>query len=374
MGASCDTIISGASHLTTKPLGSETNASQVPISYQLKNGDVVSILTGEGRPTTEWMRFAKSRSTRSKLRAYFRSKQQESIRKSGEMTFFDYLREHRDLIVQSSFLGYEFEVPTNAEELSGFLPGKSHYTDAEELLVAIGKSHNPNFLRTKISKIFLVPLKVLEASDEGRRSNITRDVYASQVDGSGGGLVLDETDEQFLTDIDLPDDGSAEYAEAECACRHCLPVRGDTIVGTRGRAADAPTIVHRLECPYAQQAINDAKSGTGAKDGVVGDPVKLVWPEAESWDEEGGGSPESFLTEIVIMANDRKLLLADCSVIASKNSEILKTGSSSSAEHCTLEFLVRVSDLEDLQVLMDKLREVHSVMSVERRFGSELLE
>jgi len=74
------------------------------------------------------------------------------------------------------------------------------------------------------------------------------------------------------------------------------------------------------------------------------------------------------------MANDRKLLLAHCSVIASKNSEILKTGSSSSFEHCTLEFLVKVSDLQELQSLMDKLMKVHSVMSVERRFGSELLE
>jgi len=109
--------------------------------------------------------------------------------------------------------------------------------------------------------------------------------------------------------------------------------------------------------------------------------VKLLWSEEETWDDdegeerEGGvGNLESFLVEIVIMANDRKLLLADCSVIASKNSEILKTGSSSTTEHCTLEFLVRVSDLQELQFLMNELGKVHSVMSVERRFGSELLE
>ena len=70
---------------------------------------------------------------------------------------------------------------------------------------------------------------------------------------------------------------------------------------------------------------------------------------------------------MVIIANDRKLLLADCSIIASTNSEILKTGSSSTSEHCVLEFLVRVRDLEHLQILMDKLLEVKSVMTVERR-------
>jgi GTP pyrophosphokinase len=55
----------------------EINGKSVPISYELQNGDVVSILTGEGRPSTDWMRYAKSRSTRSKLRSYFRAKQKE---------------------------------------------------------------------------------------------------------------------------------------------------------------------------------------------------------------------------------------------------------------------------------------------------------
>ncbi|KAL3924456.1 MAG: hypothetical protein SGILL_001037 [Bacillariaceae sp.] len=57
--------------------GVEVNGKPVPISYELQNGDVVSILTGEGKPHTEWMRYAKSRSTRSKLRSYFRKQQKE---------------------------------------------------------------------------------------------------------------------------------------------------------------------------------------------------------------------------------------------------------------------------------------------------------
>jgi len=366
--------------------GVEINGKPVPISYKLKNGDVVSILTGEGRPTTEWMRFAKSRSTRSKLRAYFRSKQHDSIRKSGELLFFDYLKRHRDEMLASSYLGHKFEIPQNPEELQQFLPGRSHYNDVDELLYSIGKSQNgnPHFVRTKLSKIFLVPMKVLEGSDEGRYVNNTQKVYQTSSraaeNGNSISVVEDDTTEESsvhqLSEADVLSGDTAEYADAECACRHCLPVRGDTIIGTRGHTADAPTIVHRLECPYAQQALNDAKSGV-IGDEVIGDPVKLRWSETESWDAEGNNpasQQESFLAEILVMANDRKLLLADCSVVASKNSEILKTGSSSTAEHCTLEFLVSVSDLEELQTLMNKLGGVHSVMSVERRFGSELLE
>jgi GTP pyrophosphokinase len=57
--------------------GVEINGKPVSIKYELQNGDVVSILTGEGRPGTDWMQYAKSRSTRSKLRSYFRREQKE---------------------------------------------------------------------------------------------------------------------------------------------------------------------------------------------------------------------------------------------------------------------------------------------------------
>ena len=47
--------------------GVEINGKPFPLSYELQNGDVVSILTGGGKPSTDWMRYAKTRSTRSKL-------------------------------------------------------------------------------------------------------------------------------------------------------------------------------------------------------------------------------------------------------------------------------------------------------------------
>ena len=76
--------------------GATINGRRVPVSYELKNGDVVNILTSgsaqaseksgnsisQAHPSFDWMRFAKVRSTRSKLRSYFRSKQRESLRKA----------------------------------------------------------------------------------------------------------------------------------------------------------------------------------------------------------------------------------------------------------------------------------------------------
>ncbi|KAL7452618.1 hypothetical protein ACHAWC_004347 [Mediolabrus comicus] len=343
----------------------------VPISYELRNGDVVSILTGEGKPSTKWMRYAKSRSTRSKLRAYFRSQQNDNMLKSGEMLFFDYLSNHRNEILESSYIEHPFDVPTTPEELQSFLPGSSRYDDVQDLLNDIGHSQSGDFLRQKVSKIFMVPYSALKECDESRFANITRSVYASQMDSmSLNGMNGDGTDADSSTAAvsyaDALNGDQTDFADSESVCCHCLPVRGDAILGTRH--SDGSIIVHRQECPLVQEALNNVRFPN--KDDSVGEPVQLVWPE-DSWEDN---TSESFLTEVIIMAVDRKLLLADCSVIASKNSEILKTGSSSSNEHCILEFLVRVKDLDELQNLMDKLSEVNSVMSVERRFGSELLD
>lgn len=57
--------------------GVEINGKDVPFMYELQNGDVVNILTGEGKPALDWMRYSKARSTRAKLRSYFRSKQRD---------------------------------------------------------------------------------------------------------------------------------------------------------------------------------------------------------------------------------------------------------------------------------------------------------
>ena len=94
--------------------------------------------------------------------------------------------------------------------------------------------------------------------------------------------------------------------------------------------------------------------------------IKLEWSDLDD-------NNNLFLSEVVVVAEDRKLLLADCSQVVSEAVEIVKTGSITTNEHATLVFLVKVTGLDGLQDLMDNLGKIRSVMSVERRFGSELL-
>jgi len=235
----------------------------------------------------------------------------------------------------------------------------------------------------------------------------------------------------LLSDVllDHPSDFTAsqdvEIADTENLCPTCLPVPGDDIIGTRHD--DFITIVHRQGCVHLHYTPNRSGSHTPTPRNNYGSihrndlfdstpsttigktheltlhsqhafwnngyangkktnskkiqsnkqrffsentnnisqnnriPIKLEWPVDED------SINQLYMTEIVIVAADRKLLLADCSQVVSDNADIVKTGSYTTEEHATLEFLVRVRDLKHLQLLMDKLRGINSVMSVERR-------
>jgi (p)ppGpp synthase/HD superfamily hydrolase len=154
--------------------------------------------------------------------------------------------------------------------------------------------------------------------------------------------------------------------------------------------------VHRVACPHAQRAINRAlaekrrpaadsfnfgfvprvdsvtlrrsvKSWAEPSEDEI--PVKLQWAESPGPHEE----PFWFPCEVVVHAQDRKLLLADCSETVSELSQIIKTGSQTTDEHATLVFLINVLGLQDLQKVMDSLQQIRSVMSVERRVRSYFL-
>uniref|UniRef100_A0A7S3KZY2 Putative GTP diphosphokinase RSH1, chloroplastic n=1 Tax=Amphora coffeiformis TaxID=265554 RepID=A0A7S3KZY2_9STRA len=418
--------------------GVEINGKPVPFSYELQNGDVVNILTGEGRPATDWMRYAKSRSTRSKLRAYFRAKQKESLREAGNILLMDYMWIHGPLIERASYLDYPFEAPTTAEGFAPFLPGRTQFTDVDDMLIAAGKHHDRMFLHKLVSQIFGVPKRLLMSAEEKRSASVPGSVAAAvherrkrardAAEAASSPHNLHETDPFLpgnLTDFLSPNplgsqysvearlsglDIGFEYADSEHLCEECLPIVGDEIIGTRHPEKDTGTTVHRIGCPHAQRAINQAVASqkikslqTWIKEKKPSDkkktkgidsvwlrnskmqvwgrraksaekylasthpvPVRLMWSDL---DEE----MSTFLSEVVVHAQDRKLLLADCSEIVSETVTIVKTGSQTTNEHATLIFLVSVNSLSELQSLMDRLSRVRSVLSVERRFGSELL-
>jgi len=482
--------------------GVEINGKPVPFSYELANGDVISVLTGKGgQPSTEWMRCATIRSTRSKLRSYFRDRQRKTHRDAGLVLFLGFCSEHARTIVRSSERKDAFQIPTCLEDVEGLFPGKSIvYDDVEDLLIDVGKrsmdsavtsddgddvkEDDLDLLRKVVADVFLVPRSVLEEANGSRRVMDGSGNYLEMLDitglrGRGGTIAVEEkkdmvaisspasssspsvasssrTDDFKTTDTSSSSSSKGsdykriEIADPEYICSTCLPVLGDEIIGTRlvlgdktsninNRRDFATTTVHRCGCsllphksllntsqyhprqPSLSPAIAGSQSGssdsssnsdnnitrdnygsrarsrlkmrlanknggilqipgrsrgrTGSRTG--GTPngsrgqhelVKVKWDDSYI----SSGEEISFLAEVSVIADDRKLLLADCSEIVSTMTKIIKTGSLSTEEHAILEFLVKVDSLDHLQKVMNSLMGIQAVMSVERKFGSSL--
>jgi len=439
------TVIDAAFQIRTdvglKMHGVEINGKPVPFSYELKNGDVISVLTGNGKPSTEWMRYATIRSTRSKLRSYFRQKQRESHRDAGEILLLDFISMHACVILESSQRQTEnLSIPTSMEEMKLlFHSGRREASacgDIEDLLVEVGKrsskesvgsgaDNDREFLREIVADIFQVPLSILDKVDGNKQWERQKKGLVA-VEGS---LENRQTNDEKKTDIKSSsskgsDSEHIEIADPEYLCSKCLPVLGDEIIGTRLRVANnddsfTTTTVHRRGCsaiPHATRmtqtslkrqqlplagrkisaSVNCAKrepsmmrsrlkmrfagrnggvlqvpgrknaGGTGGR--VQHEVVKVEWDDSYI----SSGEEILYLAEVSVIAEDRKLLLADCSEVVSSMSKIIKTGSLSTEEHAVLEFLIKVESLDHLQRVMDNLMDIQDVMSVERKFGTSL--
>jgi (p)ppGpp synthase/HD superfamily hydrolase len=354
-----------------------------------------------------------------------------SLWEAGKILLMNYLWMHGPLIEKSSYVEEDFSIPTTVEELADLLPGNSQFDDIDDLLVKLGKQHDRALLHSFVSKLFKVPQKLLINAEKKRSSLIPKSVldavYERRKKAKDAAAAIAQSIESTQPTIgpvsqtqgsDWPKpenigenlslgsqmtinggDDSIEYADPEHLCTECLPVYGDEIVGTIhvDDMGDGTPIVHRLCCSIAQRAINrelaENRHKKSAADfssddsicqqpvdsvrlrqGVNGrfqeDPDYIEKPVKLQWSAYPGAADEQedfFPCEIVVHCLDRKLLLADCSETVSELSEIIKTGSLTTNEHATLAFLVKLRCLDDLQQVMNSLRQIPSVMAVERR-------
>ena len=133
----------------------------------------------------------------------------------------------------------------------------------------------------------------------------------------------------------------------------CNPVPGDEIVGfvTRGRGVS----IHRTDC------INIMNLSVVEK-------ARLI--EAE-WQAGAAQSLGSYLAEIKIYCNDRPGLLVDISkIFTEKDVNINSIHSRTSKQGiATIEVMFETKGREELNALIEKLRQIDNVLEIERTTG-----
>jgi guanosine-3',5'-bis(diphosphate) 3'-pyrophosphohydrolase len=289
-------------------LGGKVNGRMVPLDYELKNGEIVEILTSKAPhgPSRDWLNFVKSASARERIRKWFKSQaREENVAKGRDMLEKELHRMHRLTLAQ---------LPEGKlEEMAR----AAHFQSADDFLAAIGYGDvSPHSV---VMRMALSP-----AGDD----DILRSIpLLPQVRPSPRVLVRGERG--VLTRL------------APC----CQPVPGDAIIGytTRGKGVT----VHRRDCVNAVNAQEEAR--------VV--PV--------DWDSEAG---VLFPVAIKIEAWDRTGLLRDITTVIAEN----RVNMSSCAVHvyddktAVVTATVEIDSLSQLSRLLEKLETVRDVHTVAR--------
>jgi GTP pyrophosphokinase len=291
--------------------GARVNGRMVPLTYTLKSGEKVEILTTRhGGPSHGWLDphlgYVKTSHARNKIRQWFKQQDHEKHLKAGK-TILEQER-HK--------LGLRDVDP---EELARHF----HLPRADDLLLALG--------RADISPVQLA--QALKPPEWLRKETGTTRKPAP-ADSSPIGDIRVQGVRHLLTHL------------AHC----CEPTPGDPIIGyvTLGRGV----AIHREDCHNILQLPAEKR-------------IRLI-------DVAWGQESESYPVEIEVRAIDRKGLLKDITqILAHEHVNILRTFSLTDQKDQTvlLEVTAEVSGLGQLSLALDKLAQVHNVLSAQRKGG-----
>ncbi|SHI15921.1 GTP pyrophosphokinase [Butyrivibrio fibrisolvens DSM 3071] len=310
-----------------KMIGAKVNGKLVPIDYVIQNGDRIEILTSQNSkgPSRDWLAIAKSTSTKNKINQWFRSQQKEENVNHGKELIADYCRTK----------GIEISDITKNEYIN-IIVHKYGFHDWDAVLAAVGLG---------ALKEGGIVNKLCELYEKDHKKNLTdEEVLAAanisnspaRINGSGNAIIVK---------------GVHDVAVRFSRC--CNPVPGDDIVGfvTRGRGVS----IHRRDC------VNVAEM-------TIEDKSRLI--EAR-WENDGIIGSEKYTADIKIFANDRRGLLADVSrVLTENNISILSLNTRTSKQGlATMDTSFQVSSREELVTVTDKLRQIDSVIDIERSTG-----
>ena len=312
-------------------VGAKVNGRIVPLDYQLKNGDVVEILTSKSAhgPSRDWVKIARSSNARSKIRQWFKKEKRDENIVNGRQSFESELKR----------TGVTLKELTNDENLPGVLK-KLCFTSLDDMYAAIGYGG-------------ISALKVM-----GRlREDIQRIIHQHQTERQEEVPVADQPQimRPAVPQRTRSEQGIVVEGLTNCLVKFskcCTPVPGDDIVGfiTRGYGIS----VHRADCPNADPARR--------KPNEAGRGIKVSW---------GSDTKESYRTTLEITAKDRINIIMDVStVLSSTKTHVSSMNARSTPDGFALLSLdIDVPDSEQLRTVMRRLEQISGVMRVTRPAG-----
>lgn len=292
--------------------GAKINGRMVPLTYELKSGEQVEILTTKhGGPSRDWLNphlgYIRTSRARSKARGWFRQQNQQQNLSDGRSLL------EREL--------YRLGVSDIAYER---LAEHFHLGSNDELLIAIGRGDiNP-------AQIAGAAQKLTEAVVTARRQNVP----ARRVNVREGGAVHVLGVGELLTNL------------ARC----CRPAFGDPIIGfiTQGRGVT----IHRSDCRNIINLANEKRTRL----------IEVKW--------SGGDQRGTYPVDVEIEAVDRHGLLIDIySVLNNEKVNVTASNTLSEKRNHTarIDVTLEIADIDQLSRILNRISQLPNIIEVRRK-------
>lgn len=300
-------------------IGAKVNGQQVPLRSELKNGDIVEVITmPTSNPNPGWLGFVRTGRARSKIRHFLKTMAQTESVDLGEKLLTQAIR--------AEGLQQLPDLNPNYQPIWDKLLRFTGNRDRAELMadIAMGK---------RIASIVAKRLVRL-LTDSGEKLDallITRERYFTPEKISQGAITLDGSE-----------NASVQYASC------CRPIPGDPILGYLGRGEGLT--IHARDCALVKRLQNK-------------DAERFITVE---WSDE---PVRSFEVGVIVTVINGKGVLAKVAVsLASSEADIshVDMGSEYALDATDLRFIIDVRDLTHLEAVLKNLRRTSSVLTAER--------
>ena len=307
------------SNVGDRTVAAKVNGEQAPLRSELKNGDIVEIITAPvSAPNPAWLGFVRTARARSKIRHYLKTLAQTESEGLGEKLLTQAVRAEGI----EKLPDIDGDYAPMWDKLLRFTGNKSR----SELLTDIG-------LGKRIASIVAKRLMLLLTAN-GQKPDallLTRERYTSHERLSQGAVILDGSE-----------NASVQYAQC------CRPVPGDSIVGYLGRGEGL--VVHTSGCAVAARLKHR-------------DSERFI---AVDWADE---PVRQFETGLVVTVTNRKGVLARVAAdLAQSEVDITKVdmGEEDQQDTTDLRFVISVRDTAHLDAALRNLKRTPSVLRAQR--------
>ena len=297
--------------------GAKVNGRIVPLTYKLKTGQQVEILTAnKSAPSRDWLNpnlgFVRTSRARAKIQSWFKHQARDQNLEEGKALFE---REMKRLDV------HDMDLATLAQ--------KVNYANADDMYAALGAGD------LRIGQVLHQAQQLFGDSDEqehlDRLLAKPRQKPAKTPDG----------------EITVLGVGNLKTNMANC----CHPVPGEPIVGfiTQGRGVS----IHRQDCPNILQL-------------RVDEPQRVIEVE---WGER---SSSQYPVDIEIQAWDRSGLLRDVTAVLGQDKvNVLSVNTLTNTDDgiARISITAEVDGLETLGRLFSRIQQLPNIIEVKRKRG-----